>query len=609
MTAGILNPTDKTRSTVTRPARAVLGDAVRKWYQSGVFPDAQDFNDLIAMIRAAGDHFGVTDSEGDDNYLRKIVEVAAREKLSADRTYYVRPDGNDANTGLADTAGGAFLTLQAAFSAAAELDHGGFTVTISAADNAWGESVVAYARVPDLTLVLTGSAPAAVTVTSITVNSGVALSLSGLKLVSASGSQLTLKAGAECAISGAVEFGATSAAQVAVNGGFFSLGSGGTITISGNATSFMLLQIGGRFEQGTGGGQIVLSGTPAFSTAFVNLNRFSGARFLRATPFSGVATGVKYKIDSTSFVETGEAVRNADLPGDKLGYWAHNSDAAGFPGFKNLVTNADGSLQNGPAGAVGDDAFGLHDRWYVLSQSGTVTPTTLEGAETATPYMIRLTNSHGSAQKFAYAQIVEARNARRFRGKYMTLSARVQNSVSAAVRVMLLAWTGTADTLTSDIVNDWSSTAYTNGNFFAADANLVPVAVDAPAAGTALRTVSVSGNIPVTANNILVLVFSNTALASGATIDFAAQLEEGGTPTPPDYRPVGIEARLARRRIQRKSVYSVNGSIHVALDEMAGTPTVAVISGAGSVSNATKDGFTLTHTSAALHDILVTAEL
>lgn len=57
--------------------------------------------------------------------------------LTADRGYYVRPDGDDANDGLANTAAGAFRTLQAAADAAYGLDCGGHKVIIYVADGTY----------------------------------------------------------------------------------------------------------------------------------------------------------------------------------------------------------------------------------------------------------------------------------------------------------------------------------------------------------------------------------------------------------------------------------------------------------------------------------------
>lgn len=76
--------------------------------------------------------------------------VAARANLGVryvgGRTFYVRPDGSDTNTGLANTAVTAFRTIQKAINAAYSIDAKGSVVQIRVADGTYAESIRVYGR-------------------------------------------------------------------------------------------------------------------------------------------------------------------------------------------------------------------------------------------------------------------------------------------------------------------------------------------------------------------------------------------------------------------------------------------------------------------------------
>jgi hypothetical protein len=180
---------------------------------------------------------------------RSVLSV--REALTANRTYFVRTDGSDSNTGLANTSGGAFLTIQKALNVCATIDFNGFTVTISVGSGTFaGQCVipktVGQAGFNDLII---AGAGAALTTLSHNAASGVIVSegggsarltgvtltnphANGFNAISGNGSYLSL---------GNITLGAVGASGIhlaAVKGGNMDA-EATTITVTSNA-AFLL---------------------------------------------------------------------------------------------------------------------------------------------------------------------------------------------------------------------------------------------------------------------------------------------------------------------------------------------------------------------------------
>jgi len=203
-------------------------------------------------------------------------------------------------------------------------------------------------------------------------------------------------------------------------------------------------------------------------------------------------------------------------------------------GFRNRLINPAGNVYQRTIVATADDTY-FADRWYVLTQTGTVLPSVLTDPEDGFPRGVRITQSQAAAQRFGFAQIIEGKNCKDLRGQSGTFVPRIRASTSQAIRYAILGWSGTEDAVTSDVVNDWTSVDYTDGaaKFFV-DANITPLAVGAitPAANVWTSLAALTVALGSTFNNLIVFVWTEGTAAQNFTLDFDfAQLERGTVAT------------------------------------------------------------------------------
>ena len=293
------------KSAVIGPAAAGAGDVIAG--------EVYDFVYDVALNSGAGGFH--------------IDNVSTQGALVSNTTFYLRTDGSDSNTGTANTAGGAWLTLQHAWDVISLLDLNGFRVTLQIADGTYG-SMLAEGLAPRQresgNILLLGNVvtPANVIITSTSPSfgatmlvAGAQVSISGMELRCAGGNVLQATVGGVVSIGAAVRFGTcTGGSHIRSDLGSYIAASAnyaivGPAPVHANATQ------NGVFNSPSI--TVTLSGTPAFSTAFAVASG-GGQIGAASVTYTGAATGTRYSATLNGVINTGGGGANY-FPGNAAG--------------------------------------------------------------------------------------------------------------------------------------------------------------------------------------------------------------------------------------------------------------------------------------------------
>ena len=275
--------------------------------------------------------------------------------------------------------------------------------------------------------------------------------------------------------------------------------------------------------------------------------------------------------------------------------------AGGFPlahadslGLRNRLMNGDFSVaQRGTTfdstttPANNDDTY-LLDRWYVLSDGNDIVDVTQQsdGAVGDLNY-IRL-DVETVSKKFGIAQIIERANVKDLIGGSskvsLSFNAKVSNASAGRldnIKAGIITWSGTADSVTSDIISAWNAedtdpTLIANATFENTPANLSVTTSDAR---YKIENITID---TASAANIIVFIWADGLTATLTdTLEISnIQLEKGSVATDFEHRPYAAELALCQRYFQ-----TVQKSIGVAVNttgvqllipfpvEMRSTPT------------------------------------
>ena len=204
-----------------------------------------------------------------------------------------------------------------------------------------------------------------------------------------------------------------------------------------------------------------------------------------------------------------------------------------------------------------DDAYVL-DRWYILSDGNDAIDVTQNTAEAPAVggYCIAL-DVETINTKFGIAQIIEKQNCNGLLGQTVTLSFKAKVSSTTKldnVKCAIVAWSGTADVVTSDIVSAWGAEGTNPTLIASATYENTPANLNVT---TSWNTFTVTADVDTaSANNIIVFIWSDVTDTTLGDFLYVTdvKLEAGSIATPYQREPFST----AILRCQRYFVSAIN---------------------------------------------------
>jgi hypothetical protein len=229
---------------------------------------------------------------------------------------------------------------------------------------------------------------------------------------------------------------------------------------------------------------------------------------------------------------------------------------SGNPSFRNDIINGDfavaqrGTSFTSTSSANNDDTYTL-DRWYILSDGNDAIDVTQETSVVPTNELTAIAlDVETINKKFGIAQIIEQKNCVGLIGNTVTLSFKAKVSATTKldnVKCAIVAWSGTADTVTSDIISAWGAegtnpTLIANATYENTPANL--------SVTTSYATYSVSAAVDTASTkNIIVFIWSDVTDTTLGDFLYVTdvQLEKGSAATDFEFLPIDVSLGRCQR--------------------------------------------------------------